>query len=929
MASFLYPPIIPSYIPAFVKGSEISLPFSVSPYESRGKDIKAVHISVQEQNTNFSVVGSESNSFNLIEVKIGGQTSGVIKIQPSKVALKTNTFYKVQMRFCTSATQENEIFNISWIDKHLSDCSEWSSVCLIKPISKPDLIIEDNWTPGGFDVNTKKIANNTITGYLSFDERETEYLKSYQMKLYQGSKLLEDSGRILSGIFNPNALSFEYHVDLSTSNNVKYKLVVNYVTINGYEETLQYFFNVEKTLGTEPEIHWFVTSLSNEGALQLTFLEYTDNTDTNIIGNYMISRSSIEDNYTKWEDIHLFSIGPEEVKNAVIKEEGDKTTKILYEWKDYSVFPAVLYQYAVQTIFIDEYNKEHRGQRKIVDNSVSLINIEDIFLFDGQNNLKIRFNPNISSFKKTILESKTDTLGSPYPFIRRNGDVEYKQFQLSGLISYHMDEETIFQIANGSSNECDYRLPIETIENSSFVKDLFQGDPSIITSLSIKNGFDKEIYIERKFRERVMNFLYADNVKLFKSETEGIMLIRLMDISLTPETQLGRKIYSFSATAYEVAAPTFNNLKKYGLLKLDNYKDVGSMAAYDVRIGQIKIGGFDAAGRTSENRNVIEEIRATVKAKDTKLTYEFNSLYFIRFTFVNPPRNIDNKYYGHQLTINGENFAILNGVYQITDDDMDLKEATFIIAEKDEVIVDFIYKEINKINLDTFKNFIYTENIVGQVWEVCNAKWNKDEDILRAARAQYEYEKDNIYKIVTGIKAIGIESLPGTVFRIKDITDAERDSESRGEIHIMNNTGKMFYFNDEKNVVSALYCEGIRLVPTFEDSNITDDAYYSGQNNKIRGVQEWEYQVNKNTYLSLDEVPYPMANTVYQISLGNNNNEYWINYNNTWYLLNNFNNQTLQPIILDIPVDVLVDYYFSVSTGTTNLYEGISAEGGN
>jgi hypothetical protein len=60
---------------------------------------------------------------------------------------------------------------------------------------------------------------------------------------------------------------------------------------------------------------------------------------------------------------------------------------------------------------------------------------EDMFLADGKRQLKIRFNPKVSSFKNDILEQKIDTIGSKYPFIFRNGNVYYKEFPISGLIS--------------------------------------------------------------------------------------------------------------------------------------------------------------------------------------------------------------------------------------------------------------------------------------------------------------------------------------------------------------------------------------------------------------------------------------------------------------------------------------------------------------
>ena len=71
--------------------------------------------------------------------------------------------------------------------------------------------------------------------------------------------------------------------------------------------------------------------------------------------------------------------------------------------------------------------------------------------------------------------------------------------------------------------------------------------------------------LEREFREKVSDFLYKDTVKLFKSSQEGNMLLRLMDINLTPEQQLGRNIYSFSCTGYEITDDSIDNYKKHNI----------------------------------------------------------------------------------------------------------------------------------------------------------------------------------------------------------------------------------------------------------------------------------------------------------------------------------------------------------------------------
>ena len=67
-----------------------------------------------------------------------------------------------------------------------------------------------------------------------------------------------------------------------------------------------------------------------------------------------------------------------------------------------------------------------------------------MYLSDGDRQLRIRFNPKVSSIKNTILESKMDTIGGKYPFVFRNGSVNYKEFPISGLLSYLTDGAELF-----------------------------------------------------------------------------------------------------------------------------------------------------------------------------------------------------------------------------------------------------------------------------------------------------------------------------------------------------------------------------------------------------------------------------------------------------------------------------------------------------
>jgi hypothetical protein len=176
-----------------------------------------------------------------------------------------------------------------------------------------------------------------------------------------------------------------------------------------------------------------------------------------------------------------------------------------------------------------------------------LVAFEDMFLTTKDRQLKIKFNPTVSSFKRTIQESRVDTLGSQYPYVRRNGYMNYAQFSIGGLISFFMDEDELF-----------------TSRTELFGKHLNNyANYNDNNRVSNQNNY---IY-ERKFRDKVMDFLYDGEPKLFRSPTEGNFTVKVMDVSLSPETQLGRYVYSFSGTAYEIAGAAPEDLQKLNIIE--------------------------------------------------------------------------------------------------------------------------------------------------------------------------------------------------------------------------------------------------------------------------------------------------------------------------------------------------------------------------
>jgi hypothetical protein len=149
-----------------------------------------------------------------------------------------------------------------------------------------------------------------------------------------------------------------------------------------------------------------------------------------INANFVIYRSDENKNFLNWEECYYFSI------NSSI---------IDYVWKDYTVEHKKKYKYAIA-----QYNNNGLYSEKVIgtipDSTEEIINLdfEDIFLYDGLKILKVKFNPKIASFKNNNLDTKIETIGKQHPYILRHGAVSYKEFPISGLISYLMDADNIF-----------------------------------------------------------------------------------------------------------------------------------------------------------------------------------------------------------------------------------------------------------------------------------------------------------------------------------------------------------------------------------------------------------------------------------------------------------------------------------------------------
>ncbi len=525
----LYPPIIATWMPAFVRSGKCKVYFSLSIYNNLN-DITNAQVIVNNQSDNRSALNTKTyptgiKICNILEDEEKIDDKYYIEIDPGDLTnniFGLNQFYKVQIRFtgkdATDVPDSGQI--AAWLNQNQEFFSEWSTVCLIKGIEKPSISLKGFNTSSTVTFYQEMIDLVGKMYYPVNGKIEKETLKSYNVKLYNHGNLIYDSGDVYTNAYNPNEINYTLKVHLEDQ--IQYKLVFTYTTINEYTDSVTYNFFVSRTL-----IDPLLATIEAIPDIEYGRIKINIKSSGAFSGGLVIRRTSNETNYTIWEDIHQITLNTE-------------TEPLEYVWYDYTVESGMLYKYGAQR----KRDEDTRGQLIIIKNPV-LIELDDIFLTRADLQFKVRFDPDISNFKYTYSEAKIDTLGSQYPYFYRNGNIKYRQFSISGLITAWCDDQGVF-----INKENIYKESKEDY-------DLYNQKENI-------SEYRDYIY-ERKFREKIIDFLYADNVKLFRSPTEGNILIRLMDVSLTPNPSLGRMLYSFSANAYEIDDCNLDNFQKYGI----------------------------------------------------------------------------------------------------------------------------------------------------------------------------------------------------------------------------------------------------------------------------------------------------------------------------------------------------------------------------
>jgi len=542
----LYPPVLDTYMPAFVingNNTSCKIYFSLSEYNNIS-EIANAQVTISNQYNNLSVLDSTLYPCEIAIKTIYEDSNGYyITIANSDIqdGFINDTNYKVQIRFTSTDASalptfvEGKQAIATWLTENLDYFSEWSRACLIYGISQPTIMayynenvsgswVKTQWEPET-EITWSQSAVVTFIGNIQYAESdETEYIKSYHIDLYdENDNCIESSGDIY-----PNNNTIEYTFKSRLAQGDDYYFIVNYTTISQYNEDVEFDFVIAEVTPSELTGTFAATADDENGCINIV---YTPSSSSGTLINLLIKRSSSKDDFAFEYDIYKIT--------------GYKTSDGAISYSDKTIENGIFYKYSIQ--IIDSQGFLGTG----LSTSKTLVSSQYAYINSKNKQLTLKFDSTVSSLKKVLTESVTNTLGSQFPFVRRNGDVNYYQFPITGLITYNQDENNLFTSKS------------EIYQNSLTDYNAYNNNHNV-SSYADYN-------YEKLYRQKVYDFLTDGNVKLFRGPAEGNYLVKLTDVSLTPNQQLGRMVWSFSATATEITNYSIDNMNKYDVLNFQPY----------------------------------------------------------------------------------------------------------------------------------------------------------------------------------------------------------------------------------------------------------------------------------------------------------------------------------------------------------------------
>lgn len=538
----LYPPHLEGKLPAF-QGTTIVVPFSMN--QAVGPTaVSGFHIQIRTINKDTIIYEGSATNFDkssgapLNSSTNFGRTNSncfaSFNIADAVSQFKVGQFYRIQLAYEDDNGNPNSIPDIGY----------YSSVGIAKYTAVPKVFIEGMTTAA-----TNKHLYTYSCRYEQTDATEKLYSSYLVMRNNEGEEVY-NSGVIKHSFGNdtlPHIAHETFLIPFDIEFGKIYRLCWYVTTVNDLvTRTEEYRIMMTNNGGVEFEgvTDLVVRAISNysRGTVDVMFIHKNPSILT-LKGMYRISRSVYQEPY-EWQFISTLFCTNNLISDICIP--------------DYTVEQGKTYIYCIQ-----QYNN---SEPPLVSNrSVSApvtVDFEDFYLIDADRQLKIRYNPKISSMKNTVVETKMNTIGSKYPYYVRSGVVDYKEFSLSGLVTYHMDDDEDF-----------IKWTDLGFKQRTFVRSNSNGilNEEEMPSFSLTS---KNILAERLFKLEVLDWLNNGKPKILKSPTEGNYLVILSGVSMTPNETLGRMLHTFSCQAAEIGRCDYATLASYGFFEERQYDAV-------------------------------------------------------------------------------------------------------------------------------------------------------------------------------------------------------------------------------------------------------------------------------------------------------------------------------------------------------------------
>lgn len=529
----LYPPYIEGILPAFCLDNNgdgvAAIPFAHNKAVSLTDISSKMYVKVKTVQ-NDALIGSDGAQWTDTVDSKKVIADGQINIDISNYSALNGTwkpqigqYYKIQIAY---GDLEGTV-------------GYYSTVGVIKCTSKPEVTILD------MSLDEVNNNNNLFVGQFKQnkggDVTEKVYSSKFTITDLKGNEIAT-TGEVLHNVENnPNSytsideMKFNRDLEFGEIYKIKYEVVTN----NGLEySSPEYLLSQQKSLTMALQGSLKVELNYEEGFIDISIVGYRDEDGVEEIGNgaFVLSREdSINPGY--WNELCRFSLKYESPTRTI--------------FRDFTIEQGKTYTYSLQQYNSNGVYSDRKKSSKIY------ADFEDMFLFDGERQLKLRFNPQVSSFKTQLSETRSETIGSKYPFFFRNAKIGYKVFPISGLISMLSDDNQFFITYKNILREDFSYDHHDSRRNKSRVPNVYDH----------KWDVSENYTSERLFKLEVLDWFNDGKVKLFKSPSEGNYLVRLMDTSLTPQAPLGRMLHTINSTAYECADNEYLNMLKYGIIE--------------------------------------------------------------------------------------------------------------------------------------------------------------------------------------------------------------------------------------------------------------------------------------------------------------------------------------------------------------------------